>query len=766
MGLMDQTGPSRKTRGSSVIAGIWPGAQSGTLSGSDKANLQIWRETAGHTLGNWIALEVERRRLFNWIPVCMGLGVLAYFAADKEPAVWAPVLASVVFSVLAYVFRQKTTIFIILVAICAVFIGFAASVIRTLSVAAPVLDRMRIGQLTGFVETVEKRGGGSRIVVILTGFSDLAPEIRPNRVRVSLMNGSVNPGDHITALARLLPPPEPARPGGYDFARDAFYRGIGAVGSLPGKVALSAPPVAPPAGLALAVAIDKARNALTERISRTIGGQAGAVAAALVTGKRGLISEETNETLRAAGLYHVVSISGLHMVLAAGTIFWLVRALLALSATVALTWPVKKLAALAAMLGATAYCIFSGSDVATERSLIMTLVMLGAILVDRPALSMRNLAIAAILVLLREPDTMLGPSFQMSFGAVGALIAFNERWQERRKIEPPVTSLAGRVIHGLYLAAIGTFVTTVLATGATAPFSIYHFQTLNPYGLIGNSLALPFISLVVMPAAVIGVLAYPFGLDGLAWSAMGWATVPFLAVARWVAGIERSTVVVPAFGAGAVLLLAFALLWVTLWTTRLRYLAVIPFVLGALVAANPRRADIFIDRDGAGALVRARNGHLVIVGKPSGFTTAQWLAADGDNRKPADQTLREAATCDAQGCVVTLAGGRTLSFISTSRAAIAEDCERADIVITPMTWRSHCRAQLVDRQMLDRHGTMTMTASIAGWGLKGQRGDVVDRPWLRKPRQPPTGQASAPQGQGNGSPQTPMVEADPADPDQ
>jgi competence protein ComEC len=731
---MDQNDPDRKSRRGAAVAGAWPAGWKGVFSARLKARLQTASTALGEELSRSVALEIERRRLFNWLPVFMGIGVLLYFAADREPSIWAPSAASLCCVMLACAVRQKPAAFAAAAALCAVFVGFSASVLRTMTVIGPVLDRTRVGQLSGFVESVEKRSNGSRIVVILTGFSDLAPEARPLRARVTLASGSVTAGDHVTALARLLPPPEPARPGGYDFARDAFFRGVGAVGSIPGSISLSAAPVPQPSGLAISVAIDKARNALTERIARQIGGQAGAVAAALVTGKRGLISEETNDILRAAGLYHVVSISGLHMVLAAGTIFWLVRALLALSMTIALLWPVKKIAAVGAMIGATAYCIFSGSDVATERSLIMTLVMLGAILVDRPALSMRNLAIAAVLVLLREPETLLGPSFQMSFGAVAALIAFSERWEARKKADPPPFGLLGRGLRTFQLAALGTLVTTLLATAATAPFGVYHFQTLNPYGLIGNSLALPFISLVVMPAAVLGVLAYPFGLDGLAWAAMGWATVPFMAVARWVAGIERSTVVVPAFGAVAVVMLALALYWVTLWTTRLRWLAALPLCAGLFLATSPRRADIYIDRDGAGAVIRAADGKLAITGKPSRFVLAQWLAADGDGRKSDDPTLKSAASCDPAGCIIRLADGRQASFVSANRAAIAEDCRRADLVITPMAWRAPCKAELIDRRALDRLGTISVIARPEGWTISGVRGTDIDRPWLRKPR--------------------------------
>ncbi|MGL5362738.1 MAG: ComEC/Rec2 family competence protein, partial [Bosea sp. (in: a-proteobacteria)] len=391
----------------------WPGLKLGARPATGKAALD-WRKH----FSAMVALEEERRRWFNWLPVCMGLGVLAWFMADREPALWAPVLGFLICSIAAFLMRTRLVAFRILAAFAATFLGFSAAVWRTESIRAPVLERIQILPVSGFVESVEIRPSGSRLVLIVTSMEGIPADKRPTRIRVTMPGKTVKPGEHISASARLLPPPEPARPGGYDFARDAFFRGIGAVGSVPGQIKLSPPPVAEPFGLSWKVGIDRARNALTERIANTIGGQAGAVAAALVTGKRGLITEATNDDLRAAGIYHVVSISGLHMVLAAGTIFWLIRAILALSQTIALNWPVKKIAAVGAMIGATAYCIFSGSEVATERSLVMTLVMLGAILVDRPALSMRNLAISAIIVLLREPDTILGPSFQMSFGAV------------------------------------------------------------------------------------------------------------------------------------------------------------------------------------------------------------------------------------------------------------------------------------------------------------------------------------------------------------
>ncbi|MBK3424428.1 ComEC/Rec2 family competence protein, partial [Methylobacterium ajmalii] len=360
-----------------------------------------------------------------------------------------------------------------------------------------------------------------------------------------------------------------------------------------------------PWSLRLAAGLDDARNALTRRIAESNGDkggvtQAGAVAAALVTGKRGLIDQDTNDTLRAAGIYHVVSISGLHMVLAAGVVFWLVRALLALVPGLALAWPIKKIAAFLAMIAVTGYCAFSGWDLAAERSLVMTLVMLGAVLVDRPALSLRNLALAALISLVREPEGLLGPSFQMSFGAVAGLVAC-ARLIEGRLWNPEGGGPITRALAWCLATVVGTLATTLVAQIATAPFATYHFQTVQPFGVVGNALTLPLVSLVVMPAAVLGMLAHPFALDRPVWWAMGLAVRGMLDISAWIEGFDRATVVLPAFGPGALGLMTVALLLLVLPVSGLRWLGLAPGLLGLALAAAPVRPDLYVDREGGGA---------------------------------------------------------------------------------------------------------------------------------------------------------------------
>ncbi len=688
-----------------------------------------WRLGEGR---GWIsrntAREIEQRRLFPWIAVFFGSGILLFFQADDQPALWAPLGAFALCSAAGVALRRNMPVLMAMIALAAVFAGFSAGVIRARSVAAPALSRITITSITGFVEAVEDREEGQRLLVRVTEMKDVAETERPRLVRVSVREGEgLAAGQFIIGTARLLPPPEAAWPGGYDFARDAYYKGIGAVGSMVGPIRRVASPSQPDWSLWLSARVDEARNALTQRIASSIGGAAGGVGAALVTGKRGLIPEPTNDILRGAGIYHIVSISGLHMVLAAGTFFWLVRSLLASAPALALLWPVKKIAAVAAMIGATIYCIFSGSDVATERSLIMTLVMFGAVLVDRPALSIRNLSIAALIVLAREPEALLGPSFQMSFGAVAAMMALVPLMHPRRA-ESVYVSLAERSLRWAGQAMLGLVTTTLVASIATAPFAAYHFQSLNPYGLVGNALALPLVSLVVMPSAVLGVLAYPFGLDRPIWQVMGAAVEQVLSVSAWVGGFSGSTVVVPALGIGALGLLCLGLLVLTIPASALRWLAVLPAGAGLAFAAVPHRYDMFIDREGTGAAIR-NNGRLTLVGRPSGFVVEQWLRADGDERDTDDASLRREARCDSAGCVVLADDGRQIAFVQ-DYMAFEEDCRRATVIITRLQAPATCRPPLLlDRDALRARGATALQFKSEGVEVMSVRKGREVMPW-------------------------------------
>jgi competence protein ComEC len=705
----------------------------------------------GERLGAWIKAERDARRPFLWLAPGMGIGSALYYAADVEPSAWAPLILLVLAAVAAFACRGTSRpLFAVFILISAVSAGFLAGRVRTVLVDAPVLQESRIGRIEGLVEEVDWRQQGARIIIrpdrlVGTRAADL-----PFRVRVTLTGRPLlAAGDRISATARLLPPPTPVMPGGYDFARDSYFNRIGGVGSLVGRIEILPKPEL---GLRLAfsTAVDRFRNALTLRIIEVIGGQSGAVAAALVTGKRGMIDDETNDALRSAGIYHVVSISGLHMAIAAGLVFWAVRFLLVLIPGVALHYPVKKWAALAAMLGATAYDIFAGSDVATERSLIMTLVFFGAIVVERRVMSMRNWTIAALILLTLEPNAIFGPGFQMSFAAVAALVALYERHpkpgQDARDIpKNPETRKGprpGPLLRGVLWfkkAVVDVVLTTLAAEAATAPFSLYHFHMVQSFGLIGNAVTLPFVSLIVMPAAFLGVIALPFGLDAPIWSVMGHGVDGVLAVSRAIATWPSATRIYPAFGVEALVLLVFGLLTLALWISPIRYLGVLFAGLGVAMAVSTRQPDILVSREASIIAVRGADGRLAMAGRTlNSFTLTQWLRADGDARLTTDPGLRKGAVCDRSACALTLPDGRRV-VLAYDVSAIERACRGDPVLVTARIapGRSDCQSFVIDRGLMEKVGVVALVAEPDGqFRLISDHAPTRDRPWSRRRWQP------------------------------
>lgn len=705
-----------------------------------------------------LSKEAAERRLFLWLPVFFGAGVLLYFYADREPLVWAPLVASGACLTVAIYCRKSsysTTAFF-LFALGFVFLGILSGCLKTARVDAPVQNRWAIAKVTAYVEAIDLRQRGARLLLRPSAIAGLRAKQIPSRIRVTMRwVPGFKAGATLSAKMRLLPPPRPSEPGGYDFAREAYFKSIGAVGNLVSRPVLVKSSIAAPAIAQFNAWIDRGRNWLTDRIIAVIGGSNGAVAAALVTGKRGKIPEEANEFLRAAGIYHIVSISGLHMVLAAGLFLWLFRGFMALFPQLALSRPIKTWAALCAMAGAIIYCIFSGAEVATQRALIMTLVMLGAVVFNRPAISMRNLAIAALIVLALDPNALLGPSFQMSFAAVAAMIAAFERppgtrsagesWDflvtpgQKGKDAPPrdlQSDLRADPLGRIMLVLAAMMVTTLVASLATDPYAHYHFHRITPYGLLGNLMVLPLVEFIVMPAAMIGVLAAPFGLDGPVWTLMGLGIVWMMEAARFVAGLPGARILLPAFEAGALLLMTLGLLWLCLWHSWIRWAGLAAAIAGLALAVNQPKPDLLISGQARVAAFRAGNGMLAVLNaKGNRFGVAQWLASDADSRKPRDAKLAGTGKCDRSGCVARLRDGRLLALALT-RQALAEDCPRADIVVSPLNAAHICKGpeKIYDRRHLAIYGATQIFLQEDG-SLRqiSSRARLYDRPWWRAP---------------------------------
>jgi competence protein ComEC len=492
-------------------------------------------------------LEAEQERWFFWVPVLLGVGIGAYFSLPFEPHLATALGPFAVALVLRAIAPARLPLVLALNALLAVTAGFAVAKLRVEWVRAPVLAReLRAVEVRGRVELVEPRPErGQRLTLLVASLGDVPEDARPVRVRITTGKAlpGLEAGHGVRLRATVMPPSAPALPGGYDFGRQAWFERIGGVG-----YAWSAPEPDAAMGEAswdvrLGVVIERLRHTIGQRITAVLPEQTGAIANALITGERGGISEETNTAFRDSGILHILSISGLHMAIMAGAVFLLVRFALAAVPAIALVHPIKKWAAGAAMLGAFAYLMISGASFATVRSAIMISIMLFAVILDRPALALRNVVLAATLILVLFPESLFDAGFQMSFAAVLGLVSVYESFRRGSGGAFVPEGSAARVVFFFFA---GIVLSTLVASAAVAPFAAYHFHKSQQYAVIANLIAIPLCNLVVMPAALATLIAMPLGREALPLWVMGWGVDAMLWTAERVASLPGAVLYVPA----------------------------------------------------------------------------------------------------------------------------------------------------------------------------------------------------------------------------
>ena len=663
-------------------------------------------------LSSWLeAAQAERHRWPLWLPVMLGTGAALYFALSVEPPLavfWAAGAAALVAAIAAAGWGRM-----LLALLAALLLGFAAAKLRQESVAAPVLCRALTLHLTGRLVAADPAPRGQRLIVgdlRSGGFADAIP----GRARILVQQPqNFHAGDGLSLTARLMPPPGPTEPGDSDFGRDAFFERLNAVG-----FSYGAPIPAPLAKLPtsterLGAAIENLRITMTARIRRALPGSDGAIASALITGERGGIDESDQAALRDAGLAHVLAIAGLHMALVGMGLFWLARAILAAFPYLALNYPIKKWAAGAALLGAGFYLIISGASASATRAFVMLAMMLVAILFDRPALSMRNLALAAAILLLVRPESITQPGFQMSFAAVTALIAAAE-WEQRRPRTP----------HGtLYRYARAIALTSLVGSLATMPFAIFTFDRAGHYAVLGNLLAMPVMGFWVMPAAALGVAAMPFGLERQPLHLMGAGIDVMLAMGRFVSGLPGAVTLARAFPVGALALMSLGGLWLFIWRRSWRWWGVAPVLLGILWALTAPAPDILVAADAQTIALRASDGRLYFPRPPKdAFAASHFLERDGDARD--FHNVPGIGRCDSQSCVVPAPDG--VIAMPFRPEALAEDCAHAAILLSAVPV-SHCAGPKIildSKKIADGEG-YTITSGVA-LSVRDWRGA---RPW-------------------------------------
>lgn len=658
----------------------------------------------------WVGAQGNRLAL--WLPVMLGAGIALYFALPTEPDWWWTLAALVAALILLPLLRTSGLLpRALALALVAGAVGFSVAQLQTVRVDAPQLDRpLGPTMVTGRVVSRDASDADVRVILDDLAIEGLAADALPDRVRIRLTSRSITPpiGATITLLAMLNPPSEPVLPGGFDFRRHAFFQRLGAFG-----YAVSRPTeLAAPDADGLSFLLERLRHGIADRIhaqaaNGTMSAPASSVAVDLLTGDRSAISDDLYADMRRSGLAHLLAISGLHVGLIAGLVFFAIRAGLALSPTVALRWPIKKWAAGAAIVAAFAYMMLVGATVPTQRAFLMAGLVFFAVLVDRRAISLRLVALAAAAVLLISPASVTGPSFQMSFAAVLALVALYDGLRDRWAAWRTRTGLWRRA--GLYLASL--MITSFTATLATAPFVLFHFQETPVYGPLANLIAVPLTAAWIMPWGLAAYLLMPFGLEALALLPMGWGIDIVLNLAHWCANLPGAVVATPALSDLALICIVAGGLWLALWRGRARWLGIGGLVGAAVIALATPLPTILVSQD-AGLIGLRLPGRVLAVSKTRGdaFTREQWARLTGAQTEVPWSELAAADTgfqCDGLGCIWQTRNSRIAFVFET--AAVAEDCAGADLVIAQVPTRGRCHAAIVvDRFDVWRNGAYAL----------------------------------------------------------
>ena len=654
-------------------------------------------------------LERERDQLPLWVPVALGCGIAAWFRL-ANPAWWLAFVslcgAVVLFAIISGRERRSGKALFWFALLAA--IGCALIWYRSWSVAAPVLERPVVTIFNAEIEKVEQVLARDMVRLTLRTGDD--PELPP-RVRVNVplekAHANLQDGALIQLRARLMPPALPALPGAYDFAERAWFQGLGATGQALGEIKVLRPSD-PGFGLA------GCRQRLADHVRSRMPGAAGAIGATLATGDRGAIAEEDAEAMRRSGLAHLLSISGLHVTAVVGAVYLLVLKLLALSPALALRFRLPVIAAACAALAALAYTLLTGAEVPTIRACVAALLVLVALMMGRSAITLRMVAAGALFVLVFWPESLVGPSFQLSFAAVTAIIALHDH---------PRIKAIFMLREESWLRKAGRFTLSLFLTGlvvevALMPIALYHFHKAGLYGALANIIAIPLTTFVIMPLEALALL-----LDGIGFGAPVWwlcerALTGLIGLAHFVASRPGAVTMLPTMPVIAFAFVLLGGLWVCLWKERWRFLGLIPALIGVLIIAGTRAPDLYITGDGRHVGIRNDRGELAMLRTRSGdFVRDMMLENAGVNGE--SQALEDwsNADCNADSCLVTIRkGGRDWQILATRSShyipvlALSAACRRVDIVISERWLPQACQPLWlkVDRDLLQQVGGMTI----------------------------------------------------------
>ncbi|HEX7390663.1 MAG TPA: ComEC/Rec2 family competence protein [Acidiphilium sp.] len=674
--------------------------------------------SAGWLIGYWQAvLGAERGRLFLFLPVAMGAGILVYFDLTREPPYALAIgLIALACTALAAVWRWKAARGIAALLLAA-SLGFGRAQWQTAMMPPLMTVPHHAVTVVGQVAAVDLLPNGRRIRIARPVLDGGAAQARS--VRVKLHRGdttAVAAGDTVTLRALLFAPSRPAWPGGWNFGRDQYFSGLGAVGFALSDLTVTA--VARPGWRG---ALRHVREVIAARVLAVLPVETGSVAVTLLTGFEQAIPPEERQDFVTAGLAHLLAVAGLHVGIVMAALFALSRFLAGFSEFLLLRVPAKIVASVVAFAGGVAYAALTGFHVPILRSLAMAALVLVGIIVGRRALSLRGLALAALALMLLEPQAVPGPSFQMSFSAVLALIAGYEA--AGRRFHAGGDAWHARLIR--HVAALGF--TSLLAGGASMPFAAYHFQQIEPYYVLANLVAVPLTATVVLPLGMVSLVLMPFHLERIALIPMGWGIHLILDVARFVGGLPHALIEIHPISGIAVAVIAIGLALLGLLRSRLRFAGLVVIAAGLIATTLTRPPDVLVSP--TAALVGVRAGDTVRVveaGRADRFTLRQWRPVwAGETTR----TGRAGDVCPDGRCGFD--GGRVLYL--ADRAAAQGGCGDAGVVISPRPLRGACRKKgrvVIDRFSVWRDGAIALWFRGTKIAINTDRMVQGARPWV------------------------------------
>jgi competence protein ComEC len=682
----------------------------------------------------------QSENLMLWMPVFLILGIWTYFNLYKEPSSTATITLAVGVALLMWFSRSRRYLIIIAM----IFLGFCTAKLRQEMIATPLLRAyVSESQISGFVADADNRGNKKRILVVEIDQATHIPEGEtPRRVRISTYNAAdVLIGDYVSMTVRLSPLPRPVAPGAFDYGRMLYFQSIGATGQSSTEPIIEVKDV--PYRFVIRRFFHNLRSAMGARITDVIPGPIGAFANAVITGERAAIPKEMNTSLQISGLAHILSISGLHMSLVAGGVFWAVRAFLALFPFLALQYPIKKWAACAALIVGLIYMLLADSGSATERSYIMIAVMFFAMLVDRPAVSLRNLAISAILILLFTPEESMGASFQMSFLAVMGLAAFFEWWNQKpvdtKQFAAPklwqLTSRMGKTV-------LASLLTTIVAGGMSSIAAAYHFGRMAPYGMIANGLSLPVVSLAVMPSALLSAVLMPFGLEKYPLKLMEFGLQATMWISDVVSNWPGANVLIAKPALASIIAMVAGATILCLGAGRLRFMGITIIACGLLTAPFSNRPQILIEERGSNVAVLNSEGNYVLANANGGkFAAEKWLQDNGEIITVTASAEQTGWTCEDNMCFTDLAP-KSVGYIREQETADWA-CPPVDILIADFPLRRACPEikTRIDRFDVWKKGAHAIYIDGENLDVKTVKSEQGDRPWVYTPRAKPKPEA-------------------------